>query len=199
MFHLVDCDSQFVNSWKWNCSKITKGNYLIVRFCALFFCFCAHARTSLSIASSIHTLILLLGYKIKANYTLHHYTCMAQTNRQASKSKSNGSVALLHRSLIMHEYRLVLIAFLRSFRHNSNEFYGKPKHAKRTLRLNWALSCTLVSISTTRPSPSLFPCPITRAFTSCANSDVTFWYFYATYTNTDGENARHIGCCFFSS
>lgn len=43
-------------------------------------------------------------------------------------------MALLHRCLIMHEYWFVLIAFSTANTVAMN-FYGKPKHAKYTLRL----------------------------------------------------------------
>lgn len=98
------------------------------------------------------TLILLHGNKIKANYTLHHYTqwkWIAKTKHQ-NRSQMAQWLYYIVALLCMN---IGLFDCVSTFRRNSNEFYGKPKHAKRTLRLNWALLRLLLC----SPCPSLSP------------------------------------------
>lgn len=68
-----------VNSWKWICSKISKGTTTTITYSLRFVCFdvivfffCSAAAAVILPFHFVHILILLQCYKTKSSYTLHH-------------------------------------------------------------------------------------------------------------------------------
>lgn len=82
---------------------------------------------------SIHTLILLQSHKMKSSCTLHHQAKMkCRTSIWIEIKWLNGFIT----SLPYYAWILVvLIAFSSAQMPAPMKFYGKPKHAKYTLRL----------------------------------------------------------------